>query len=137
MIWVGRVLVEECGGSEVLQKEAPVCPAGALTMSHFSLVSPRSHGHNAPLNSPAGRPRDAATTCFFNIQQKLKYLCGFAHTQTHTHKCSPSCTPMHNPIHTCTRTQTRLFGIMHAVAHTHQHADFACICTHSPPKINT
>lgn len=43
---VGRVLVEECGGSEVLQHEAPVCPVGALTMS---CLTPQSHGHNAPL----------------------------------------------------------------------------------------
>lgn len=130
MIWVGRVLVEECGGSEVLQKEAPVCPAEALTMSHFSLVSPRSHGHNAPLNSPAGRPRDAATTCFFNIQQKLKYLCGFAHTHTlmsvrhharrhitrYTHACAlrHNCLASCTLLHTHTSTQT-----LHAFARTH------------------
>ncbi len=51
---VGRVLVEECGGSEVLQREAPVCPAGALTMSCLTPPEPRPQTPSPP--SPPAPP---------------------------------------------------------------------------------
>lgn len=94
--WQG--LVEECGGSEVLQREAPVCPAGALTMSCLTPPEPRPqtpsplhhHHHRHPSNpKPTGRQRfteaAAAAACLFNILKKLKYLCGLTHIHTQLH----------------------------------------------------
>lgn len=91
-------LVEECGGSEVLQREAPLCPAGALTMSCLTPPEPRPqtppsshpspplhHQHRHPSNpKPTGRQRsaEAAAACLFNILKKLKYLCGLTHIHT-------------------------------------------------------